>query len=43
MPHTVIAFRLPTPGVVLRREIEREFISLFSPQKGNEEPVLDYG
>jgi signal transduction histidine kinase len=41
----VIAFRslIPIPGVVLRREIERESISLSSPPKGNEEQALDYG
>jgi hypothetical protein len=41
--HLVIAFRSLIPGVVLRRKIERESISLSSPQKGNEEQALGYG
>jgi hypothetical protein len=43
IPHLVIAFRSLIPGMVLRRKIEREFISLSSPQKGNEEQASDYG
>ena len=37
MNHPVIASRSLIPGAVLRRKISREFISLSSQQKGNEE------
>jgi hypothetical protein len=39
----VIVSRLLIRGVVLRRKIEREFISLSSQQKGNAEQAWDYG
>jgi hypothetical protein len=41
--HPVIASRLLIPEVVLRRKIERESISLSSPQKASEEQASDYG
>jgi hypothetical protein len=43
MLHLVTACRSLIPGVVLRRKIEREFITLSSPQKGNEEQASDCG
>jgi hypothetical protein len=43
MLHLVIASRSPIPEVALSRKIEREFISLSSPQKVNEEQASGYG
>jgi hypothetical protein len=43
MLHTVIASRLLIPEAVLRRKIERGFISLSSPQRGKEEQDSGYG